>query len=118
MAAFEAAQPRSRITLVIHLCMLHVLTDVCSRRAHRLCSFFINSSDVRDRELLDIALHRPRAAAAARDDLCSAPASEMASPTYTLMPPRYWMAAMGGLCQLCDAHEGLCWRPVLCHGCT
>ena len=36
MAAFETAQPRSRITLVILLCMLHVLTDVCSRRAHRL----------------------------------------------------------------------------------
>ena len=27
--------------LTIHLCMLHVLTDVCSRRAHRLWSFFI-----------------------------------------------------------------------------
>ena len=81
MAAFEAAQPRSRITLVILLCTLHVLTDVCSRHAHRLCSFFINSSFVRDRELLDIALHRPRAAAAARDDLCSAPALKMASPT-------------------------------------
>ena len=46
MAAFEAAQPRSRITLVILLCMIYVLTDVCSRHAHRLCSFFISSSFV------------------------------------------------------------------------
>ena len=118
MAVFEAARLRSRITLVILLCMLHVLTDVCSRRAHRLCSFFINSSNERDGTLLDTALHRPRAAAAASDDACSAQALEMASPAYTLMPPRCWMAALWDLCQLCDAHEDVCWRPVLCQGQT
>ena len=78
MEAFEAAHPRSRTMLVIYLCMLHVLTDVCSRRAHRLCSFFTTSSSQRDRRLLDAALHRPRAAAAASDDACSAQALEMA----------------------------------------
>ena len=36
MAAFEAAHARSRIVLNILFCMLHVLTDVCSRRARRL----------------------------------------------------------------------------------
>ena len=118
MATFEAAQPRSRITLVILLCMLHVLTDVCSRRAHRLWSFFINSSNERDTTLLGTALHRPRAAAAASDDACNAQALKMASPAYTLMLPRCWMAAMGGLCQLCDALEDLCWFPVLCGGRT
>ena len=56
MAAFEVAHPRSRTMLAIFFIMLHVLADVCSRRAHRLWSFLINSSDERDRTLLDIAL--------------------------------------------------------------
>ena len=38
MAAFEAAHPRSLNMLTICLCMLHVLTDVCSRRALRMWS--------------------------------------------------------------------------------
>ena len=36
MAAFKTTHLRSRTMLAIFLCMLHVLTDVCSRRAHRL----------------------------------------------------------------------------------
>ena len=46
MAAFEAARVRSPATLVAHLCMLHVLTDVRSSRAHRLwsASQFLRSS--------------------------------------------------------------------------
>ena len=39
MDVFEAAHTRSRTMLTIYLCMLHVLTYVCSRRAHRLWSF-------------------------------------------------------------------------------
>ena len=38
MAAFEAARVRSPATLVAHLFMLHVLTDVRSSRALRLWS--------------------------------------------------------------------------------
>ena len=56
MAAFEAAHPRSRTMLAIFLCMLHVLTDVCSRRAHRLRLFFTISPSQRDRRRLDAAV--------------------------------------------------------------
>ena len=58
MAAFEAAYARSRIMLNILFCMLHVLTDVCSRRAHRLRLFFTTSSSQRDRRRLDAAVRR------------------------------------------------------------
>ena len=88
MAAFEAAHPRSRTMLAIFLCMLHVLTDVCSRRAHRLWSFLTTASIQRDRRRLDATLHRPRAAATTRDYACSAQALEKASSAYTLMPLR------------------------------
>ena len=57
MAAFEAAQPRSRITLVILLCMIYVLTDVCSRHAHRLWSFLTTSSSQRDRRQQNAAVN-------------------------------------------------------------
>ena len=38
MATFEAARVRSPATLVAHLCMMHVLTDVRSSRVLRLWS--------------------------------------------------------------------------------
>ena len=53
MAAFEAAHSRSRTMLAICLCMLHVLSDVCSRRAHRLWYFLTTASIQRDRRRLD-----------------------------------------------------------------
>ena len=57
MAAFEAAHPRSRTMLAIFLCMLHVLTDVCSRHAHRLWSFLTTSSSQRDRRQQNAAVN-------------------------------------------------------------
>ena len=36
LVAFEATHPRSLVTTAAHCSMLHVLTDVRSRRAHRL----------------------------------------------------------------------------------
>ena len=58
MAAFEAAHARSHIVLNILFCMLHVLTDVCSRRARRLWLFLTTSSSQRDRRRLDAAVRR------------------------------------------------------------
>ena len=43
MDVFEGAHLRSFFTLFAYSCMLHVLTDMCSRRTHRLWSSIINS---------------------------------------------------------------------------
>ena len=71
--------------LTIHFSTLHVLTDVRSRRAHRLSSFLFISSNERNQTLLNAALHRARAVAAARDGGRSVLAMELAARAYTLV---------------------------------
>ena len=65
--ALETTHPRSLVTTAAHSIMIHVLTDVRSRRAHRLSSFLFISSHVRNQTLLIAALHRSRPLGAARD---------------------------------------------------
>ena len=85
MGGFEAAPLRSRNMLIIHFSMLHVLTDVRSRRAHRLSSFLFNSSNEHNQTLLNAALHRTRAVAAARDGGRSALAMDLAARAHSLV---------------------------------
>ena len=77
--------------------MDHVLTDVCSSRAHRLPSFLFLSSKARKGTLLDAALHRPRAAATARDGGRSLLAMELAARASTLVHRGAHMEQMAGL---------------------
>ena len=85
MSGFEAAPPRSRSMLASHFSMFHVLTDMCSRIVHRLSSFLFISSNERNQTLLNAAIHRTQAVAAARDGGRSALAIELATRAYTLV---------------------------------
>ena len=85
MSGLEATPPSSYSMLTIHFTMLHVLTGVRSLRAHRLSLFLFISSSQRDQTLLNAALHRTRAVAAARDGGRSALAMELAARAYTLV---------------------------------
>ena len=56
---FEITQTRSLVIIPAHTIMLHVLTDVCSSRAHRMWSDLNVSSSECGRALQDAASHRP-----------------------------------------------------------
>ena len=71
--------------LTIHFTMLHVLTGVHSRRAHRLSSFLFDSSNECYWTLLNAAVHRARANAATRDGGRSVIAMELAARAYSLV---------------------------------
>ena len=71
--------------LASHFSMFHVLTDMCSRIVHRLSSFLFISSNERNQTLLNAAIHRTQAVAAARDGGRSALAIELATRAYTLV---------------------------------
>ena len=106
MGGFEAAPPRSRSMLIIHFRMLHVLTDVRSRRAHRLSSFLFNSSNEHNQTLLNAAVHRARAPAAARDGGHSTLAMDLAARAYSLVHRGAHMVTDGRLGVRVVLHAG------------
>ena len=97
LVAFEVTRPRSLVTTAAHFSMLHVLTGVRSQRAHRLPSFLFISSNERNWTLLNAALHRTRAVAAARDSGRSVLAMESAARAYTLCTAVTTWVQMAGL---------------------
>ena len=104
--------------LIIHFSMLHVLTDVRSRRAHRLSSFLFNSSNEHNQTLLNAALHRTRAVAAARDGGRSALAMDLAARAYSLVHRGGHMVTDGRLGVRVVLHSGHYSRPPACARCT
>ena len=97
LVAFEVTRPRSLVTTTAHFTMLHVLTAVRSLRGHRISSFLFNSSNECYQTLLDAAVHRARAVAAARDGGRSVLAMELAARAYTLVHRGDHMVADGRL---------------------
>ena len=104
--------------LTILSSMLHVLTGVRSRRAHRLSSFLFISSNERNWTLLNAALHRTRAVAAARDGGRSTLAMEFAARAYILVHRGDHMGADGRLGAGVVLHAGHDSRLSACARCT
>ena len=118
LVAFEVTRPRSLVTTAAHFSMLHVLTGVRSQRAHRLPSFLFISSNERNWTLLNAALHRTRAVAAARDGGHSTLAMDLASRAYSLVHRGDHMVADGRLGVHVVLHAGHYSRLSACARCT
>jgi hypothetical protein len=99
MAAFKTARVRLPASLVAHLCMLHVLTDVRSSCAQTVVCCTISSTE-RCRRRRDAALECIRAPDAARDFRVSTGPMELDVSVLPLWPPR-WSMMPESLCQRC-----------------